>query len=345
MPSAALRKVLFIRLSSIGDLILTTPMLRVFDTAFPEAELHVLTREEYGELLRDCPWIDRLITIDAAGGRGALRALNLRLMTERYDAVFDLHNNFRSRLLRNGLSSRVHVIHKRSIRRLLLTRLHINTLRDVPPVPERYIETARRYGLRPDGVGPALHPSDETRENARRKLVDARADLAGSGIGLCVGARHFTKRWPVEHFAELAAQLHARGEQLLLFGGAPDRDAAAVIASQLPDRVVDLTGVLTLMETAAAMRYCRLVVANDSGLMHVATAMDIPVVALFGSTVREFGFFPYRARAEVLEVPDLACRPCTHIGRAACPRGHFSCMRDIPVMRVVDAIDRLSTGG
>lgn len=341
MPTAALRKVLLIRLSSIGDIILSTPMLRAFKTAYPDAELHFLTREEFGDLLRHSPWIDRLITIETAGGRGELRALNLRLMAERYDAVFDLHNNFRSRVLRNGLSNRVHVIHKRSFRRLLLTRLHINTMRNVPPVPERYIETARRYGLRPDGAPPVLHPSDTARENARRILVERDVDPDSPGIGLCVGAKHFTKRWPVERFEELAEQLHVRGAHLLLLGGAEDRNTAAAILRRVPDRIVDLTGALSLMETAAAMTSCAVVVANDSGLMHMATAVGTPVVALFGSTVREFGFFPSHAPAEVIEISGLSCRPCTHIGRAACPRGHFSCLRDIPATRVLDAIDRL----
>jgi ADP-heptose:LPS heptosyltransferase len=196
MSSIILRKILVIRLSSIGDVILTTPMLRVLKASHPGCVLHFLTRKEFGELLRNDPHIDRLITIDTAGGRSALRALNLSLMEERYDAIFDLHNNFRSRVLRNGVGPRVHGINKRSVRRLLLYTLHLNFFDEITAVPDRYIETARRYGLRPDTLGPRLHPSDAQRTDARMKLRAAGADPSIPAIGLCPGARHFTKRWP-----------------------------------------------------------------------------------------------------------------------------------------------------
>ena len=342
MSSAPLRKILLIRLSSIGDIILTTPLLRVLKTRYPECELHYITRKEFSELLRDDPMVDRLISIDVAGGRSAMRALNLELMDQRYDAVLDLHNNFRSRILRNGLSSRLHLIDKRSLRRLLLTQLHVNTFKEITPVPERYIETARRYGVLPDAFGPRLHPTEAQRASARTKLREAGADVADGFVGLCPGAMHFTKRWPEERFVELARMLTARGERLLLFGGSQDSIVAEMIARTAPRSIVDLTGRLSLMETAAAMEHCRVVIANDSGLMHMATAVRRPVVALFGSTVREFGFFPYNSPAVILETHGLRCRPCSHIGLPHCPKRHFACMREITPEQVVDAVDALA---
>jgi ADP-heptose:LPS heptosyltransferase len=110
-------------------------------------------------------------------------------------------------------------------------------------------------------------------------------------------------------------------------------------------RVTDMTGKLSLMETAAAMEFCRVVVANDSGLMHMATAVLRPVVALFGSTVREFGFYPYHSSAVVLERDGLHCRPCSHIGRAACPKRHFACLNDISPEQALDALDSFDTPG
>ena len=323
------RKVLVIRLSSIGDVILVTPMLRALKARFPACAVDMITRTEFAALLQGNPHIDRLRTVDVAEGRAGLRALNLALMEEHYDAVFDLHNNFRSRIIRNGLSSRVHVVRKRTMRRFLLTHLHWNTFEDVVPVPERYIETAAGYGVRPDADGPRLYPDEGTKLSARLKLRAAGADPAGAAIGICPGARHFTKRWPAEYFTELARLLAAEGERLLLFGGADDREAAAEIARADPRRITDLTGRLSLMETAAAMEHCRAVVANDSGLMHMATAMGRPVAALFGGTVLEFGFFPYNAAAVVVETDGSPCRPCPHLGRDRCPAGHFAGLRDI----------------
>jgi lipopolysaccharide heptosyltransferase II len=342
MSSATLRKILLIRLSSIGDIILTTPLLRVLKARYPECEVHYITRKEFSELLRDDPLVDRLISIDVAGGRSAMRALNLELMEQRYDAVLDLHNNFRSRILRNGLSSRLHVVDKRSLRRLLLTQLHVNTFGEITPVPERYIETARRYGIHSDALGPRLHPTEAQRASARIKLREAGADLVEYSIGLCPGAMHFTKRWPEEYFVELARLLTTRGERLLLFGGSQDNAIAEAIRRTAPPSINDLTGRLSLMETAAAMERCRVIVANDSGLMHMATAVQRPVIAIFGNTVREFGFFPYNSPAVILETNGLRCRPCSHIGLPNCPKQHFACMREIQAAQVVEAVDALA---
>ncbi|MFZ1731446.1 MAG: lipopolysaccharide heptosyltransferase II [Bacteroidota bacterium] len=341
MSFIPLRKILIIRLSSIGDIILTSPMLRVLKAAHPDCELHYVTRVEFGELLQHDPHIDRLMLVDTAEGAVGLEALNLQLMQEHYDAVFDLHNNFRSRSLRNGLSRYVHRINKRGLRRLLLISAHINTYGETIPVPDRFIETARRYGVQPDALGPRIFLSEDIRMSARMKLRAEGIDPGIPVLGLCPGAKHFTKRWPLEHFLELARQLAANGERLVLFGGTEDSDTAAGIRQIAPDHVHDMTGRLTLLETAAAMEYCRAIIANDSGLMHMATAMQRPVVALFGSTVKEFGFFPYHSPAVILEVSDLPCRPCTHIGRSRCPKGHFACLQQITPEQVIEALSTL----
>ncbi len=339
MSRTSLRKILVLRLSSIGDIILTSPMLRVFKASYPDCQLHYVTRREFLPLLENDPHIDRLFAVDTADGRSGLRALNLQLSQEHYDAVFDLHNNFRSRILRNGVSTHIHRINKRGFRRLLLLSAHFNTYRRIIAVPDRYIETAARYGIRPDTDGPRLYLTEDIRLSARMKLRAAGVDLHTAASGICPGAKHFTKRWPAEHFTELAKRMTADGEQLLIFGGSADGAAAAQIREAAPKRIVDLTGRLSLLETAAAMEHCRIIVANDSGLMHMATAMQRPVVALFGSTVREFGFFPYQSPATVLEVSGLPCRPCTHIGRDHCPKGHFSCLRGISPESVFEAVE------
>lgn len=342
MSEKTLQKVLIIRLSSIGDIILTTPMLRVLKSVYPNCELHYVTRREFGELLQHDPHIDRLIQIDAEEGRTGLRAMNLLLVREEYDAVFDLHNNFRSRVLRNGLSSHIHRVHKRGLRRLLLVKAHINRYQNAVAVPDRYIETAADYGLLPDNDGPELFLTNDIRMSARMKLRAAGIDPAVPSIGLCPGAKHFTKRWPSEHFASLVKDESLHGEQIVIFGGDDDAQTAAAIRQTSLARIHDMTGRLTLLETAAAMEHCHSLVTNDSGLMHMATAMKRPVVALFGSTVREFGFFPYHSLSTVLEVADLSCRPCTHIGRASCPKGHFNCMQRITPGSVIEALNIFS---
>ncbi|MBN1446877.1 MAG: lipopolysaccharide heptosyltransferase II [Bacteroidetes bacterium] len=341
MTAHAPAKVLVLRLSSIGDIILTTPFLRVFKQRFPGCELHYAVRREFAELLHSHPHVDRLITIDPDAGRTALRTLNLMLLSERYDAVFDLHNNFRTRVLRNGLSRRTFVIDKRSWRRLLLVTAHVNLYHDILPVPDRYIETARTFALKPDTSGPELRIPEDRHGIARLALHAAGRRIGMPLAGLCPGAKHFTKRWPTEGWVTLAVRLLHRGYDLAIFGSEDDHAIAERIKRLHPARIHDCTTRLSLLETAAAMEFCDVLFTNDSGLMHMATAVGKPVVAVFGSTVREFGFFPYHTTAAVVEVDGLPCRPCTHIGRADCPRRHFACLRAITVDDVLHAFDSL----
>ena len=340
-----LSKVLVLRLSSIGDIILTSPFLRVFKGRFPETQLHYVVRKEYAELLRWNPHIDDLITVDVSHGRRALETLNLALSGERYDAVFDLHNHLRTRIIRNGISRHIHSINKRALRRLLLVGAHINTYGDVVPVPDRYIETGARYGLVPDTRGPELFYPDEVRDAAAALLVASGWSEPAPLIGICPGSQHFTKRWPLERYSELTRVLLDRGHTVAVFGSADDAALGDALSKLDAARVIDLCGRASLLETAAMMRCCSAIVANDSGLMHLATAVNRPVVAIFGSTVKEFGFFPYNSPAAVLEVADLPCRPCTFNGRSACPKDHFRCMRDISVESVVVGVVGSVRGG
>lgn len=339
--TSTLRNILLIRFSSIGDVILTTPMLRALKAQYPGLRLHFAVRREFSDLLRRNPHIDRLISVDTTQGSQALRSLNLQLTRERFDAVFDLQNNFRSRLLRNGLSRNTHVIDKRGWRRLLLLKTGLNLYRGIDPVPERYMETASRYGITPDARGPELHLDDTLRGNARLKLRAAGWQDARPMIGLCPGARHHTKRWPAERFAALGRLLLDRGFDIAVFGANDEMETADRLHRLHPARVHNCCGRLALMENAAAMQHCTAVFANDSGLMHMATAVGVPVVAVFGSTVREFGFSPYHSPSAVVEIAGLPCRPCTHIGRARCPKRHLGCLRLIGEKDVLEAWDAL----
>jgi lipopolysaccharide heptosyltransferase II len=163
-------------------------------------------------------------------------------------------------------------------------------------------------------------------------------------IGICPGSKHFTKRWQKEKFAEVAVraaqEYHAK---VLLFGGKEERSdcefVAEVVSKRIsPQAVSNFAGEFSLLETAAAMEFCDVVVTNDSGLMHLAAAKQRKIVAVFGSTVKEFGFAPYGTEAIVIENTLLECRPCTHIGRKDCPKDHFRCMTDITPEQVLGAV-------
>lgn len=324
-------------MSSIGDIILTTPFIRAWKRAHPMSEIHFATRKEFADLVIHHPSVDFVHTLDTAKGIAGLLALRRKLFRERFSFVFDLHRNVKTRMLTVGYPAERRSLRKWRLEKMLLVRLKINRMQNAPPVPERYMEIARDFGITPDSEGPEIFLSDSVQTSSLKRMRDLGWHCKAA-VALCPGAKHFTKRWPLEKYHVLCRQLaREHAVQILVFGGKEDRELGSGLASA-NEHVVSLCGELNLLETAAAMDACSIAITNDSGLMHLATARRVPVVALFGSTVREFGFFPYNAKSVVLETNDLPCRPCTHIGRASCPRKHFRCMTDITPQHILDAV-------
>jgi lipopolysaccharide heptosyltransferase II len=269
------------------------------------------------------------------------------ILRERYDLVLDIHDSLRSRLLCLG-HHRVERIQKRKFRRFVLVTTKWNLYPDPPVgVAERYLETVRSLGVTNDGQGLDIHVPAHAQERAREVLRGAGVEEGERLIGICPAAKHANKMWFKDRFAEVASTLaRERNATVVLFGSAEERprceEISAMIGQQAPGvRVANLAGRLSLLETAAAMDRCLVVVCNDSGLMHIAAARKRAVVAVFGPTVREFGFFPYSTSHAVVEYDGLSCRPCTHIGLSRCPKGHFKCMAGIPGDRVVAAARQL----
>jgi len=341
-------KILVIRFSSVGDIILTSPLLRALRAKFPGARIDVLVKSEYAELVKFNPHITNVIQL-AGGGGGELSQLKRGIREAHYDVILDLHNSLRSRWLRlfSG-ARRVRVVNKRVLRRFALVKWKKNFYRSVVPVAGRYLETASSLGVEDDGGGLEIHVPEEIRLLTHSKLSRFAPGAQTAVVGIVPGARHFTKRWPQERFVELGKRItQSPSAKLLLFGSKEEEVVCSDIAQLINSAgasgaAANLAGKLSLLETAAAFDLCNVVVTNDSGLMHLAAARKRKVVALFGSTVKEFGFFPYGTDNIVLENAALACRPCTHIGREACPLGHFNCMNQIAAEEVFRAFTTLS---
>ena len=329
-----LRRVLLIRLSALGDILLMTPMLNLLRVACPQAQIDVLVKAEYRDLLRAHPGIARLLTFDS---RQPLLHMLRGLRTDRYDLALDLHCTPRSQLLLRGLRARRKLTYnKRVLRRALLVRLGWNTLRRMTPVPELYAAPLRRLGLTGQLGAPSMHLDSESTKAMQAHIARSLPDAPDQPLlAVAPGARWLTKRWPVERFAAVAQEL-AREKQaaVVILGGPDESQLAHAIHDKLDVPVINGVGTLSLMHSAALLSRCRLLVSNDSGLMHMATALQVPVVAVFGPTVQEFGFYPFQARAEVVSEP-LSCRPCSTKGSRRCPRGHHACMQDISSARVL----------
>ncbi|MDE3058696.1 MAG: glycosyltransferase family 9 protein [Bacteroidota bacterium] len=342
-------KTVVFRLSSIGDIVLASPMVRALRSAVgPKARIDFVVKKEFAELVRSNHHLSVVHEFDASKGFAELQKLGRVLRTEEYDLAVDIHNNPRTKYLRLlSAPKETVIINKRMWARWQLVHRKRNVYHSVVSVADRYLETLKPFGIEDDGKGLEIFLPDEIQFGISSKLAAMRLNKFNKVIGICPGAKHFTKRWQKEKFAQLGIQLAEKFRaKIFIFGGKGDKTDCAFVAASITSAYGDTTasdfsGEFSLLETAAALEFCDVVVTNDTGLMHLAAAKQRPVVAIFGSTVREFGFFPYGTKSAVVENHALDCRPCSHIGRTSCPKKHFKCMTDIQVKEVREAVERL----
>ncbi len=320
------RNILVIRFSSIGDIVLTTPVLRRLHETYPGAAIDYCVKAPFVPLLKGSPHIGTIYTLEKPP-RG------------HYDMVVDLQNNLRSRaFMRTIDGDRVCRYQKQNWKKLLLVRAGLNLFGSTDSVVDRYMGALDGQRVCGDELGCELWPGDNDRSYASSVIADDRMNLA-----VCSGARHLTKRYPPLKFAAvIESLLNEFRLQVLLLGGGEDRrqveEIVGALSSEAASRVTNLAGKCSLMESAAVLEACDAVLTNDTGLMHIASAFGKQLFVLFGSSVAEFGFLPYNAPYLLFEVPELACRPCSHIGRDTCPKGHFKCMKDIPEQLVAEKV-------
>jgi lipopolysaccharide heptosyltransferase II len=346
-------RTLIIRFSSIGDILLSSLLVRVLRTRFPGSVIDYVVKSEYADLVRHNPHLTGVIPFPMNGGLRELREMRNAIRSNRYDLIVDIHESLRSRFLCWGFPGVVR-IHKRKLARFLLVNAHWDVYEwfgGAPSVAERYLEPVQRLGIANDGAGLEVFFPPTAATIAEKYLLDAGVSPRSAIIGICPSARHNNKMWIKERFAETASSL-AREHQatVVLFGSGSHekthcQEVKSLIERQAPDvLVMNLAGQCSLLETAAMMDYCSVVVTNDTGLMHLAAARKRKVVAIFGPTAREFGFFPYGTTSTVVENTSLSCRPCTHIGLPECPQRHFKCMKDIQAAQVIAAARMLLKG-
>ena len=310
-----LNRILIIRLSSLGDILLTTPFLRAIKTQFPHIKIDMLIREEYVDVIKLNPYIDKKFLFKKDDKNN--NVLIEQLKNNNYELVIDLQNNLRSKKVVSSLKTNNVKLDKRSFDKFLLVNFKVNKLKEASQIPVRYSNTIQKIKLDEQGLNLFTDKS-------------ANAEIIGKNnlIGFCPGARHFTKRWPKEYFIELGNKLTQDGYMIVLFGGKIDKEICAELVNRISG-AINLSNNDELLQTAADMKLCKAVICNDSGLMHTASAAGTKVIAIFGSTVKEFGFAPFNCSNLILENNSLTCRPCSHIGRSDCPKKHFDCMKDI----------------
>jgi len=321
----SIRNILIIRFSSIGDILLTTNIIRQIRINFPEAKISFVTKEVYQELIQFNPNIDQIFILK--NEKRGLQLLATELRKQSFDYIIDLHNNYRSTYLRFKLRSKKTFVYKKPlIRRFLLVNFKINLFNKQQSIPLRYLKSIKKLSIIDDFKGLELFWPVSTDE----EIYTLTRSITGDLIVLAPGAGFFTKRWPIEYFSELVEKLSEiwPTHNFCVLGSQAEAYLATYLTDKSP-KVHNFCGKLSLLQSASLISKAKLVISNDSGLMHVASAVKTSVVGIFGSTVREFGFFPFRAKHVIVENNKLNCRPCSHIGKKTCPEVHFKCMREI----------------
>ncbi|HEY4334515.1 MAG TPA: glycosyltransferase family 9 protein [Puia sp.] len=329
-------KFLIIRFSSIGDIVLTTPVARCLKKQVATAEVHYLTKQSFRPILAANPYVDKVHCLDKDldATIGALKA-------EDYDYVIDLHHNLRTLKVKRALKKQAFSFDKLNIQKWLLTSFKINKL---PPVHivDRYLDTLKSFGIKNDGAGLDYFIPKED----ELKPEDIPTSHQAGYIGLVIGAALATKRLPFHKLETICRQtLHP----MILLGGPEDADTAKRLAAIDPIKIYNACGLFSLNESAALVRQAKLIITHDTGLMHIAAAFKRPIISIWGNTVPEFGMTPYygenflyhyqggvlgKSPDLTLEVKGLSCRPCSKIGYNKCPKGHFKCMQE----QVVESI-------
>ena len=334
-------KVLVIRFSSIGDIVLTTPIIRCLKQQRPEWQLHYLTKQGYSALLVHNPYIDAIHYL-----QDDLDPVIEELKKEKYDYVIDLHNNLRTLRVKKALNTMSYSFPKLNIKKWLLTNFKIDLMPD-KSIVERYFETVRPIGINNDGQGLDYYfPKDQEIGND-----DIPMSHWSGYIGCVIGGSYNTKKLPVDQWVKFCATVPY---PIILLGGPEDREEGNEIAAQDNIKIYNSCGKFNLNESAELVKHARVIVSNDTGLMHVAAAFRKPIVSLWGNTSPEMGMFPYYGfnnlkdrvapQSVIVENKQLDCHPCSKIGYNKCPKRHFKCMKDLDMEKVsADVIKLWST--
>lgn len=313
----------------MGDVILTTSLVRLLRNKFANAQIDFLVSNQFSDLLKFNPRVSNIIqydksknTLDILANRDNYLKTN---QFKKYDIIIDLQNNLRSRIYRNGIAKSILQVKKRRLEKIALVKFK-KKLGATVPIPELYLQTLKELDINDDGLGLELWLEHETHSNYYNPLANKKKPEKPR-IGIAPGAHHATKRWIPEKFAELAKRLiDKHSAELILIGGKGDTKLCNYIENSIEEKIQNFAGKSSLLETIAIVDSCDLLITNDTGVMHIAAARQVPIVAIFGSTTPDFGFAPYRVKNQILE-KELSCRPCTHIGLSKCPKGHFNCMK------------------
>lgn len=309
-------KFLILRFSSIGDIVLTTPVIRCLKKQYPNAEVHYFTKRKFGFLLEDNPYVDKLWLLE-----DSFNKILPALRNENYDYIIDLHTNLRTLKIKLLLGKTSFSFEKLNVQKFLLTNFKINYLPD-EHIVDRYMATIKTLNVENDNAGLDYFIPFKDNVEAEWLPETHRQNFAAYAIG----GQHFTKKLPANRMIELCRKIN---HPVILLGGKEDFDQGEIVRTALGDDLIfNACGMYNFNQSASIIQRARIVFSHDTGLMHVAAAFKKRIYSIWGNTVPAFGMYPYKTSFEVIENNDLNCRPCSKIGYKKCPKKHFKCMNE-----------------
>jgi heptosyltransferase-2 len=305
-------KILVVRFSSIGDIVLTTPVVRILKKQL-NAQVHFLTKSAYVSILKNNPYIDSVYQIDHS-----INEVITDLKKEKYDYLIDLHHNLRTLILKFRLGVPSRSFNKLNMEKFMLTVFKMDSLPEVHIV-DRYLDAVTNLGVKNDNEGLDFFLKDEDK-------VDL-LDFPKEYIAFIIGGQHATKILPKKKIVSIIKKAE---KPVLLIGGPEDAIRGEQISIQT-ENTINTCGKYSLLQSAFLIQEAHLVITHDTGMMHIASAFKKTIYSVWGNTVPVFGMYPYKAdeNSKIIEVKGLNCRPCSKIGHDKCPKGHFKCMQEI----------------
>lgn len=324
------KKVLIIRFSSIGDIVLTTPIIRCLKKQSPAIRIAYLTKSAYTPILEANPYIDKIYSFE-----NGLSEVIPALKAEQFDLVIDLHKNLRSLFVKISLKRNSVSFSKLNFRKWIRVNLKLNCLPELHLV-DRYFNSLKSIRIVNDGLGLDYFIAEKDQVD----LLTLPASFHHGFYAIVIGAKHFTKRFPNQKQIELIDQLELPA---VLLGDENDFKDAEIIKNQSANEVFNACGKFTINQSASLLRLAIKVFTNDTGLMHIAAALNKDIVLIWGSTIPEFGMYPYQSKnitnkIHYVQNEYLSCRPCSKIGYSKCPKQHFDCMQRIDVKKIKEML-------
>lgn len=323
-----MKKILIIRFSSIGDIVLTTPVIRCLKNKYPDSEIHYLTKFSFKSVIESNPYIEKVWTI-----KQDVKEVIGKLEKVGFDHVIDLHKNIRSKQVCFKLKTNYSSFYKLNFQKWLLTNLKINKLPN-KHIVDRYIDAVKHLGIINDnkGLDFFINPKNEVE-----------APFSDKYIALVIGAAHATKALTSQKNADIIKTLSL---PVVLIGGSNDiLKAEEIIGLSNKKNLISICGKYNIEQSASILKQSEVVISPDTGMMHIASALQKPIISIWGNTVPEFGMYPYipkdTSKVNIVEVKGLSCRPCSKIGFDSCPKKHFHCISNVDVKKVKSIIDSI----